>query len=215
VRVGANVIHLATMKTDVLARVAGSLYTLFEGLLDERSTDAYNRLDEAFVEALALEREIAGGVFAVMDGVVAGEGPCPRCPVPHTANVLLASADPVALDTVAANMMGIAPESVPYLRMAQERGLGTGELSGIEVVGDDVGDSALSFRIDDNSVGAHMRLREATRNGRPPSAFARLASFVYHDIYWFRAVREPVVREFRESGWGKLFESYRTQAGGE
>ena len=209
IRMGRNTIHLATMKTDVLSTVAGAVYTCFEGLLDESKTDMYHLLHDAFVDVLAIEREISPGIIAVMDGVIAGEGSCPRCPVPHEKNIILASPDPVALDAVAASLMGLDPLSVPFIRLAHEAGLGVGDVKEIEMSGDDISGMHFGFRIDGQSMGARLRYGEATRNGKAPSLIHRLMSFIYHDMYWFYSMRENLVREFKKGDWGKLFESYR------
>jgi len=78
------------------------------------------------VDLLTIQKEIHTGLFAVLDGTFAGDGPGPRCMVPHTKNTILASADQVAIDAVAAHMMGFDP-------LAHERGLGCGQVK--EIVG--------------------------------------------------------------------------------
>jgi len=74
--------------------------------------------------------------LTVMDGVVAmsGEGPASGRLV--GLGVILASPDAVALDAVAAGIIGLSPQDVYTTRYAVERGLGTGDLPGIEVVGE-------------------------------------------------------------------------------
>ncbi len=74
--------------------------------------------------------------LTVMDGVVAmsGEGPASGRLV--GLGIILASADAVALDTVAADIIGLKPSDVYTTRYAAERGLGTGEMDKIEVVGE-------------------------------------------------------------------------------
>ena len=206
---GKNVIHLSTMKTDTMTTVAGALYTVFEGLLDERKTDAYSHIHEALVDSLAVGKETCSGMLAVMDGVFAGEGSNPRCPLPHEKNIILASQDPVALDVVAASMMGFDPMSIPFIRLAHGAGLGTGDIDTIELLGDTIEGMKFQFRIDDTSLDASMRRREATKRGKPPWALSRMLSLLYHDVYWFYSKREDLVREFKKGDWGKLFESYR------
>src|SRR6185295_1518730 len=80
--------------------------------------------------------EIHSGLFAIMDGTTAGNGPGPRTMYPVVKNVMLASADQVAIDAVAAKMMGFDPMSIDYIRLAHEDGLGTGDPKDIEIVGD-------------------------------------------------------------------------------
>ena len=76
-----------------------------------------------------------------MDGTTAGNGPGPRIMEPVQKNVILASGDQVAIDAVAAKMMGFDPMTIDYIRIAHEQGLGVGDPREIEIVGDDaVGD---------------------------------------------------------------------------
>ena len=56
--------------------------------------------------------------------------------IPHVKNVLLASADSVAIDAVAAQLMGFEPLSIKYIRLAHERGLGCGDPRKIDIVSD-------------------------------------------------------------------------------
>ena len=206
---GKNVIQLSTMKTDTMTTVGGAMYTAFEGFLDERKTDAYSHIHEALVDSLAIAQEACFGMLAVMDGVFAGKGSNPRCPLPHEKNVILASQDPVALDSVAASMMGFDPMSIPFIRLAHDAGLGVGDIDTIEMLGDTIEGINFHFRIEDTSLDAGMRRREATKRGKPPGALSRMLSLLYHDIYWFHSKREDLVREFKKGAWGKLFESYR------
>ena len=71
-----------------------------------------------------------------MDGTTAGNGPGPRTMYPVVKNVMLASADQVAIDAVSAKMMGFDPMSLDYIRLAHEDGLGVGDPRDIEIVGD-------------------------------------------------------------------------------
>ncbi len=50
--------------------------------------------------------------------------------------MILASADQVAIDAVAAKLMGFDPMSIKFIRMAHELGLGCGDPRDIEIVGD-------------------------------------------------------------------------------
>jgi ferredoxin len=61
--------------------------------------------------------------FALMDAVVAMEGPGPGNGRPRHPGLVLASRDPVALDVAGAALIGYDPRAVSYLRDAGERGL--------------------------------------------------------------------------------------------
>ena len=118
----------------------------FGGLLNEHRHWTHPVIHETLVDLLMIQKKIHRGVFAVMDGTFAGDGPGPRCMVPHVKNVLLASADQVAIDAVAAKLMGFdpmkdmqvhppGPRAGPGLRRParhrdrRRRGRGQGELA--------------------------------------------------------------------------------------
>jgi Pyruvate/2-oxoacid:ferredoxin oxidoreductase delta subunit len=72
----------------------------------------------------------------VMDGITAMEGNGPRSGKPKQLNVLLLSADPVALDATACRIIDINPEIVPTAKLGEKANLGTYHLENIEIAGD-------------------------------------------------------------------------------
>src|SRR5665213_765710 len=136
--VGSNIIHLPTMKTHVFTQITGAMKNAFGGLLFEKRHWTHSVIHETLVDLLAIQKEIHPGLFAVMDGTFAGDGPGPRCMMPQVKNYILASGDMVAIDAVAAKMMGFDPLSIKFIRLAHERGLGCGDVREIEVVGEDI-----------------------------------------------------------------------------
>jgi hypothetical protein len=68
-------------------------------------------------------------------------------------NVMLASADQVAIDAVSAKMMGFDPMSLQYIRLAHEDKLGVGDPRDIEIVGDvDAAKENWKFHVGKNLV---------------------------------------------------------------
>src|SRR5262249_48597957 len=163
--VGENIIHLPTVKTHVFTTTTGAMKNAFGGLLNERRHWTHPVIHETLVDLLAIQKRIHRGVFAVMDGTFAGDGPGPRCMIPHVKNVLLASADQVAIDAVAAKLMGFDPLSIRYIRLAHDLGLGCGDPREIEISGD-VDAAAENWRF----VGPFERMTFASR--------------MQHKIYW-------------------------------
>jgi uncharacterized protein (DUF362 family) len=135
-RHGASLVLLPTLKTDAATAIGGALWCL----LDDRAPpcrDGTRHMHEQLVDALAASREQYSGIFAVMDGTTIGIGAGPYFLQPEIRGVLLASADPLALDAVAAQLMGLDPlRDVAYLRLAHEHGLGVADPRAIELVGD-------------------------------------------------------------------------------
>ena len=132
---GKNILHLPTMKTHVFTTMTGAMKNAFGGLLHRKRHWTHSVIHETLVDLLAIQQEIHPGIFAVMDGTFAGDGPGPRAMRWHIKDRILASADQVAIDAVAAHMMGFDPMSIKFIRLAHERGLGCGDISKIEVVG--------------------------------------------------------------------------------
>jgi len=134
--IGENIIHMPTVKTHVFTTMTGAMKNAFGGLLNEKRHWTHPVIHETLVDLLMIQKRIHRGVLAVMDGTFAGDGPGPRCMVPYIKNVILASADQVAIDAVAASMMGFDPMELKFIRLAHELGLGCGKVEDIEIVGD-------------------------------------------------------------------------------
>lgn len=84
--------------------------------------------------------------LAVVDGHVGmeGDGPVSGTPVEH--RIALAGTDPVAVDAVAAYLMGFEPGKIGYLVHAAKLGLGTVDLTEIQVMGADAETARRNYR---------------------------------------------------------------------
>lgn len=215
--IGKNVVHLPTMKTHGHSTTTGSIKNAFGGLLKEVRHYAHKYIHEVLVDLLIMQKELHPGVFAVMDATVCGNGAGPRTVEPVIANFLLASGDCVALDAVAAKMMGFEPMDIPYLRIATERGLGTADLREIQILGDDISQVNLNFKVRKSLV---IRGDQAIRLGwlrplerlllhSPLWIWAPIASTLYHDYYWYPLIGAKRVRSFMKTEWGELFSRYK------
>lgn len=83
--------------------------------------------------------------IAVIDGIIAGEGH-ETSENPVEMNLVIAGTDPVAVDAVGAAVMGVSPKDIKHLRLAEEKGLGTCDLSKIEVLGQPIESVRRKFR---------------------------------------------------------------------
>ena len=167
-----------------------------------------------------MERELHPAKFSVMDGTVCGDGAGPRTMVPRIQNYLLASSDSVAVDSVAARMMGFDPLSIPYLRMAEERGLGVADPKDIEVVGEDVRGVNFGFETRKSLViwgdqlirRGFLRPLERLLLHSPLVVWAPFASNVYHDYLWYPTVDECGSGSSPGASGVGLWASYRKTA---
>ncbi len=107
--VGRNVCHLPTVKVHGHSQTTGAIKNSFGGLLKEVRHYAHEHKHEVLVDLMYMQRELHPSVFAVMDGTVMGDGAGPRTMIPRVGNLLLASADQVAIDAIAASIMGYDP----------------------------------------------------------------------------------------------------------
>ena len=217
---GENIIHLPTVKTHVFTTTTGAMKNAFGGLLNERRHWTHPVIHETLVDLLMIQQRIHRGVFAVMDGTFAGDGPGPRCMTPYVKNVLLASADSVAIDAIAAQLMGFDPLSIKYIRLAHERGLGCGDPRKIDIVGDvEAAAERWAFAGPFRKMTFASRMQHRIYWGplkRPvewslktvlaPWAYA--ASVLYHDSFWYPLMADRHMNSVLESDWGRLFQNW-------
>ncbi len=216
--IGENIIHLPTVKTHVFTTMTGSMKNAFGGLLNEHRHWTHPVIHETLVDLLMIQQKIHRSVFAVMDGTFAGDGPGPRCMIPYVKNVLLASNDQVAIDAVAAKLMGFDPLSdVKFIRLAHELGLGCGDTKEIEIVGDEaVANENWHFVGPFKEMTFAARMQHMIYWGRLKTAmewslktwlapWAYIASVVYHDWFWYPVLGRRRVNQALKSAWGRLF----------
>jgi hypothetical protein len=80
-----------------------------------------------------------------MDGTIALEGDGPKSGRPKEMNLVLASCDLVALDAVAAQVMGFDPDEIEHLQLCSRHNLGTADHKDITVVGASIEEVAEPF----------------------------------------------------------------------
>jgi hypothetical protein len=137
--------------------------------------------------------------------------------VPHMKNYILASGDWVALDAVAAQMMGFDPLSIPFIRLAQEKGLGVGDPGHIEMVGEDISGVNFGFHGNQNTFASRgqkmiyhgwLKPLEKILLRSPIVGWSYIASRLYHDLYWYHLVGKRRVKKALSTDWGRLFLEY-------
>jgi uncharacterized protein (DUF362 family) len=214
---GKNIVHLPTVKCHIYTTTTGAMKNAFGGLLNTKRYSTHTWIHKTLVDLLAIQKEIHSGIFAVMDGTTAGNGPGPRTMIPEVKNYLLASADQVAVDAVAAKMMGFDPLSIEYIAIAHEQQLGVGDPRDIEVVGDDISGEHWGFTVGDNSASrvgdllwfGPLKSLQKLFFQTPLVGIFILGSELYHDYYrWPFKDRKVFKRWKRETPWGRLFAEY-------
>ncbi|MBN1965773.1 MAG: DUF362 domain-containing protein [Anaerolineae bacterium] len=218
--IGKNIVHLPTVKTHMYTTTTGAMKNAFGGLLSRYRHYTHSWIHETLVDLLAIQKEIHPGVFAVMDGTTAGDGAGPRMVKPIVKNVILAGADQVAIDAVAARLMGFDPLSIQYIRLAQEQGLGVGDPRAIDVVGDDITGESWGFHVGRNShsflawlawYGPTKVLQKLVLR-TPLVIVPTLIGEVEQDYLYWPLKYRGLAKQWREStDWGRLFQRYQEQ----
>jgi len=215
--IGMNIVHLPTVKTHVFTTITGAMKNAFGGLLHRNRHWTHAVIHDTVVDLLAIQQDIHPGIFAVMDGSFAGDGPGPRAMRWHEKNILLASADQVAIDAVSAKLQGFDPLSLRFIRKAHELDLGVGDPNQIEIAGYDIEQEApWNFKREDTfaSRGQHMIYHgplkpfEKLLLQSPMVPWAYFASNFYHNVYWYPFVGRKRVESALDTQWGRLFQSY-------
>jgi len=215
--VGLNIIHLPTVKTHVFTTITGAMKNAFGGLLHRHRHWTHAVIHDTLVDLLTIQHEIHPGLFAVMDGTFAGDGPGPRAMRWHQKDILLASSDQVAIDAVSAKLQGFDPMRLRFIRLAHEMDLGVGDPSQIKIVGYDIEqEEPWGFQMTDTFAS---RGQKAIYHGplkpfekillqSPLVPWSYFASNFYHNVFWYPFIGRKRVEAALENPWGKYFKDY-------
>lgn len=214
--IGKNIIHLPTLKTHIYTTITGAMKNAFGGLLSTKRHYTHTWIHETLVDLLKIQKEIHPSIFSFLDGTISGEGAGPRTMFPHITNLILGSEDQVAIDSVSAKVMGFDPLKIEFLKMAEEEKLGNANPENIEVAGEDISKINLKYKVSENLVKktANILWYGPLKNIQylffhtPIVNIFILASYIYHDFFWWHFIGKKRMKPILSSDWGKLFLSY-------
>jgi uncharacterized protein (DUF362 family) len=217
---GKNIVHLPTVKCHIYTTTTGAMKNAFGGLLNTKRHYTHSWIHKTLVDLLAIQKEIHSGIFAVMDGTTVGNGPGPRTMYPVVKDYILTSADQVAIDAVAAKMMGFDPMSIEYINLAHEDKLGIGDIRDIEIVGSDISNESWGFSVGNNAVSLFgnlawfgpLKFMQKLFFHTPMVHLFILGSEIYHDYYRWPLKDKKVFEEWKNTThWGGLFKKYESE----
>ena len=131
--------------------------------------------------------------------------------------LMLASSDSVAIDAVAAKIMGFDPMKIDYIRMAHEDGLRVGRIEEIEVLGEDISAMNFGFTVGENFASRFGDLLWFSPFRKTQKIFFHtplvyifiLGSYFYHDWIWWPFAGKPLMTKNRaNTQWGIVFDKY-------
>ena len=141
------IVSLPKMKTHSSTWYTGALKNMFGAVATRTRKHAHKLATyEKFSGSLVDIYSVLRPQLAIMDAVDGMEGEGPRHGSRRHVGLILAARDPVALDAVAASVMGFRPGEILTTVEATRRGLGNGRLEEIEVRGRRIEDVAIDFR---------------------------------------------------------------------
>lgn len=133
-----GIINLPKLKTHCQLYMTGAVKNLFGCVAGKRKAWWHFKagsFEDYFPLMLVETARLLNPRLSVMDAVLAMEGQGPAQGAPRRAGLLMASPDPVALDRVACEVCGLAPQKLRTLEAARMTGYGEADLDEIEVVG--------------------------------------------------------------------------------
>ena len=133
-----GVFDLCKMKTHVLMSMTGAVKNLF-GVIPGLSKVGYHATHPDHATFADVLLDLTGYVkprLSLMDGILAMEGDGPGSSgTPRQAGLLLAAANPLALDTAAGAIMNLPRKDNPVLLAAERRGLTPCRMEDVELIG--------------------------------------------------------------------------------
>ncbi|MDD5264201.1 MAG: DUF362 domain-containing protein [Candidatus Bipolaricaulis sp.] len=133
-----GLVSIAKLKTHGLTRLTGAIKNQFGCIPGMLKAEFHARLPNAdlFSQMLVDLNLLLRPRLSVVDGIVAMEGNGPQSGRPRSMNVILLSADPVALDATICRLIDLDPRLVAPIAYGEAFGLGSAKA--IDVVGDPV-----------------------------------------------------------------------------
>ncbi len=130
------IVNLCKMKTHQLERITGAMKNTFGCVYGFNKGASHARFPNAdvFGKMIGDLNLLVRPRIHIMDGIMAMEGNGPQSGDPTPMYLLMASADPVALDSVFCRLVDLRPELVPTNVYGQEYGIGTYEAENIEIL---------------------------------------------------------------------------------
>lgn len=135
------IVNVPKLKIHHMAQVTLSIKNLMGVIVGDRGAIMHRQIDDKLVDLASLVKP----KLNVIDGIVGSEmDEVHGKPIPM--NILIAGIDMVATDTVGCAVMGVDPEMVRHLKLAEERGLGIANLDEIIVLGEPIEAVRKKFR---------------------------------------------------------------------
>jgi len=148
------IISLPKLKTHSLTLLTCAVKNMFGVMPGFRKGEQHKLYPKPreFAEMLVHLYKLVPPSLNIVDGILAMEGNGPSSGRPRELRLLMAGEDAVAVDAVAARIMGFPEGSIDTTRIAAEMGLGEGRLDCVRLVGNMADFKAEAFMLPTNRV---------------------------------------------------------------
>jgi uncharacterized protein (DUF362 family)/NAD-dependent dihydropyrimidine dehydrogenase PreA subunit len=141
-----GVLNLCKLKTHTYMGMTGAVKNNF-GAIPGRAKPGYHAKLHDPARFAGMLLDLAACVaprLSIMDAVIGMEGDGPNAGIPRHIGLLLAAENPLAIDVVASEIIGLPLENNPVLTEAKKRGLSPTRIEDINLVGIDAADLHIS-----------------------------------------------------------------------
>jgi uncharacterized protein (DUF362 family)/Pyruvate/2-oxoacid:ferredoxin oxidoreductase delta subunit len=147
------IINLPKLKTHILTLMTGGVKNMF-GLIPGFRKGEYHKeapRPDDFAQIVVDILSLRPPALTILDAILSMEGDGPSSGSPRWTNLILASPDPVAVDAVASEIIGLIPNQVPTTRIASDSGLGIGWAEALEILGENLNEVRIpDFKLTSN-----------------------------------------------------------------
>lgn len=143
------IISVPALKTHSMTGVTVSLKNVAVGLMSGRVYGFFKyacphqKIPEWIIDVTSIFKIN----YTVVDGIWGMEGNGPLSGEPIERDLLIAGADPVAVDAVSTALMGFHPKNIDHITLAAKHGLGVADLDRIVVKGESIASAAKEFKV--------------------------------------------------------------------
>ncbi|TXT66697.1 MAG: hypothetical protein BAJALOKI1v1_270029 [Promethearchaeota archaeon] len=143
------IINIPKIKTHWQCLLTCCIKNMFGTLLlgNKAKTHARFSTQDMFSSALADIYSVSNPQLTVIDGYLCQEGKGPSKGDVVKLDLIMAGYDPVALDSTVCKVIGLNPNDVKYIKKAEEKDLGTSDLSNIQFLGESLSAVSKTFKI--------------------------------------------------------------------
>lgn len=143
------IINIPKIKTHGQCTLTCCIKNMFGTVLltNKAKTHARFPTTEKFMQSLVDIYSVSNPQLTVVDGYTCQEGNGPAGGDVVKLDLILAGYDPVALERVVCEIIGLNPELVKYIGFAEKKGLGTSDLNKINIIGEKIENVKRVFKL--------------------------------------------------------------------